>query len=442
MELREKLRLALAAAPDLRRASTLPRPPDGRANTAALPVKRQQTPSGDVYVAEERWASGRYHGHLALGEALDVSAEALARLAPGLDPADLERTAFIDIETTGLTGGTGTLAFLVGVATFEQGSACLRQYFLANVGGEEAMLAAIADLVSRCSNIVSFNGRCFDIPFLEARFVLSRLRSPFEGLAHMDLLLATRRLHRRRLDSCRLGAIEEAVLGVRRGRDIAGWAIPRLYYDYLRFGAAAPLADVFHHNKLDVLSLITLLAHTGRLLADHTPDDRGHCLALARWDEAQGRLARAAGLYRSVLERPSGGDEREVALHRLLPIQRRLGNWDDMEHLLARSLEDNRDAGSRIRLLVELAKIKEHRRRDFASAVALTREAIALREVLAHRQGTAHLRRAGDDNLDLRLARLLRRIRLNDGKRPGTNPRPQRFPPILTLSTSPAPQRC
>ncbi len=442
MELREKLRLALAVAPDLRRASSLPLPPDRRLSTASLPVERWQTPSGDVYVAEECWPGGRRHGHLALGEALDVSAEALARLAPGLGHADLERAAFIDIETTGLAGGTGTLAFLVGVATFEQGAVRLQQYFLANVGGEEAMLAAIADLVKRCSSIVSFNGRCFDIPLLEARFVLSRLRSPFAALAHVDLLLAARRLHRRRLDSCRLGVIEEAVLGVRRDRDIPGWAIPRLYYDYLRYGTASPLAAVFHHNKLDVLSLITLLAHTGRLLADHTPEDRGHCLALARWDEAQGRLARAAGLYRSVLDRPFGGEAREVALHALLRIQRRRGDWDEMERLLIGALEGNPAASARIRLLVELAKIKEHRGRDFASAAVLTREAISLREVIAHRRGTAHLSRPADDDLDLRLARLLRRRALDDGKRPGTAPRPQRFPPIGAGSTSPAPPRC
>src|SRR5574341_1284014 len=408
MELREKLRLALAAAPDLRRASTLPRPPDRGPSTGALPVERRQTPSGDVYVAEERWPSGRYHGHLALGEALKVSAEALARLAPGLGMGDLERAAFIDIETTGLAGGTGTLAFLGGVATFEQGTVRLRQYFLANLAGEEAMLAAVSDLASRCSSIVRFNGRCFDIPLLEARFVLNRLPSPFESLAHVDLLLAARRFYRRRLDSCRLGVIEETVLGVRRDRDIPGWAIPRLYYDYLRFGAASPLAPGFHHNKLDVRWLVTLLAHTGRLLADHTPVDPGHCLALARWDEDQGRLNSAAGLYRSVLERPSAGDVPEVALNRLLRIQRRLGDWDEMERLLVRALKGNPAGGSRIGLLVELAKVKEHRWRDFGSALALTREAISLREVIAHRQGTPHGSRFAGDDLHLRLARLPR----------------------------------
>lgn len=413
MDLREKLRLTLAAEPVVRqgRSAVLPgaatQPP--YPNLDWLPIEIRHTPLGDVYLAEERWPLRYRHGTLSLGEALDVGTEALGRLAPGVHPGHLESAAFIDIETTGLAGGTGTLAFLVGIANFEHDSACLRQYFLADIGGEEAMLSAIADHLAGCRTMVTFNGRCFDVPLLASRFVLGRLRPPFERLSHIDLLPAARRLYGRRLDSCRLSAIEEAVLGIRRGRDIPGWAVPRLYFNFLRSGDTPPLAAVFRHNRLDVLSLITLLARTGQLLADHAPADPGHCLALARWDEDQGRLTRAAKLYRSVLSCSTDADEQSIALHRLLRIERRLGDWDDMECLLLRALERDLSARFRIRLLVELAKIKEHRRHDFAFAEAVTREAIALRDVIAQRYVPSPPIGVGTDNLDLRLARLLRR---------------------------------
>src|SRR3972149_1459375 len=194
MQLREKLRLAPAAAP-VRSAST--QPPLAAAvlrHDLSLPVERQETEAGDVWVAEERWPLGFRHGHLALGHALEVGEAALARLAPGLEPADLERAAFVDVETTGLAGGTGTLAFMVGVATFENPGLCLRQFFLADLGGE----------------------------------------------------------------------------GARRG----GGA-----------GAGAP-------------------------------GDPHACLALARWDEAQGRLAQAAALYRSALDASIGGEGQGFGLPR------------------------------------------------------------------------------------------------------------------------------
>ena len=406
MHLREKLRLALAAAPVRSAPTQAPLADPVLRPHLPLPVERQETEAGNVWVAEERWPIGYRHGHLALGHALEVGEAALARLAPGLEPADLERAAFVDVETTGLAGGTGTLAFLVGVATFEGGRLCLRQFFLADLSGEEAMLAAVAQALDGCRAVVSFNGRSFDVPLLESRFIMTRLSPPFERLAHVDLLLAARRLYGQRLESCRLSALEEAVLGVRRQRDVPGWAVPRLYFDYLRHGAAQPLADVFRHNRLDVLSLVTLLAYIGQAARAGTPGDPHMCLALARWDEAQGRLAQAAALYRSALDASIGGEGQAFVLPRLVRIYRRLGRWQEMEGLLAKTLERSLPPRCRLEALVALAKLKEHRHRDFVAAQALTREALSLLDVLALRaEQPAGTRKA----LKCRLLRLQRR---------------------------------
>ncbi len=377
-------------------------PPD----LAALPVERRETELGDVYVAEERWPLRYRHGHLPLGEALAVNETALARLAPGLHPRDLERAAFVDVETTGLAGGTGTLAFLVGIATFEDESLCLRQYFLAHLGREEAMLAAVSRGLAGCRAIVSFNGRCFDVPLLESRFVLSRLRPPFERLAHVDLLLAARRLYGRRLASCRLGVLEEAVLGVRREHDIPGWAVPRLYFDYLRYGAAPPLAGVLRHNQLDVLSLVTLLARIAAVAGADRPDDPQQALALARWDESRWRLPQAASLYRQAADSGTAESMWTAAARGLVRVRRRLGQWTELEADLGAILDRDLRAVCRVEVLTELAKIKEHRRRDFRAAEALTRGGLMLADIAGLRESTESCHR---EQLERRLRRLVRR---------------------------------
>jgi len=247
------------------------------------------------------------------------------------------------------------------------------------------------------------------VPLLESRFIMSRLRPPFERLAHVDLLLAARRLYGRRLESCRLSALEEAVLGVHRQRDIPGWAVPRLYFDYLRHGAAQPLADVFRHNRLDVLSLVTLLARIGQAAGAGTPGDPQACLALARWDEAQGRLAQAAALYRSSLDAGIGDEGRTFVLPRLVRMYGRLGRYYEMEDLLTAALRDGLLAGGRLYALVELAKLKEHRHHDFIAAQALTREALSLLDVLALRSEQPSGTR---EALECRLLRLRRRAQL------------------------------
>ena len=146
----------------------------------------------------------------------------------------------MDVETTGLVGGTGTYVFLVGLGTFEDSAFHLRQFFLAGLGGERAMLAAVAEVLAGCRALVSFNGRWFDLPLLETRLTLSRLPALHQGLPHLDLLYPARRLYRRRLPSCRLVSLEEALLGLEREDDIPGCAIPALYFDYVRRGEAGP----------------------------------------------------------------------------------------------------------------------------------------------------------------------------------------------------------
>lgn len=368
-----------------------------------------ETARGPVYVAEEWWPLDHRHGRLALGDALSLGAPALSRLTSGLTAAELAEAAFLDVETTGLSGGTGTYVFLVGLGTFEDGAFHLRQFFLADLWGETAMLAAVAAVLERCRALVTFNGRRFDLPLLETRLTLSRLPPTAPSLPHLDLLYPARRLYSRRLPSCRLAALECALLGVEREDDVPGWAIPALYFEYVRRGAARPLRAVFKHNALDILSLVVLTAHLGRLWSTLPPEEPDDCLALARWEESEGRTREATALYKAALGSGLDGDLRAYARRRLAHLCRRQGRWEDAARLWQEEAGDGGPVGRRLEALVELAKLAEHRRRDYVAAEALTRRALSLLEVVSIRDGAGGICLAQREALEHRLWRLRRR---------------------------------
>ena len=167
-------------------------------------VIERTSPLGSVTLRDEFFPLTHKHGRVALHEALDCPVPFTHRLAPGLSPEQLQRAAFLDIETTGLSGGEHAFAFLVGIGTFDNLAFRVRQYFLAQPFNEPAMLAAVANTLERCTYLVTFNGASFDLPRLSARFHLASLPNPLIGLEHIDLLVPARRLYSHILDSRRL----------------------------------------------------------------------------------------------------------------------------------------------------------------------------------------------------------------------------------------------
>ena len=178
---------------------------------------------------------------------MDAPLDAVAGWAdePRFLDLDLEHFAFIDTETTGLAGGTGTYTFLIGVGRFEKDEFRLVQFFLTNPGEETAQLAAFSEFIAPCEAVVSFNGKSFDIPLINTRFIINRWPSPLTGLAHLDLLHLARRLWKARLSGCTLGDLETHILGMKRSEhDVPGWMIADLYFDYLHTGDSRPLLGV------------------------------------------------------------------------------------------------------------------------------------------------------------------------------------------------------
>lgn len=168
---------------------------------------------------------------------------------------------FFDTETTGLSGGTGTRAFMVGASDFVPGGLRVRQLLITHLSAEPAMLRAFAGWLTEDTRLVSYNGRCYDAPLLAARYRLARQGTPLAGIEHLDLLFPTRRRYRGVWENCRLGTIERHALGIVREDDLPGSEAPGAWLQYLRGGDAGLLRRVLQHNFQDVVTLAHLLLH-------------------------------------------------------------------------------------------------------------------------------------------------------------------------------------
>lgn len=334
------------------------------------------TDLGDTFVYQERFASDYLHGQTPLHphSSLDImsawAADARLRELP------LDAFAFLDTETSGLAGGTGTYAFLVGVGRFtSEGDFLLHQFFMRDPSEEAALLEGLAGILAPAQALVTFNGKAFDAPLLTTRYRMHRIPVPFADFAHLDLLPLARRLWRERLESRALKYLEENILQAPRTiEEVPGYEIPWLYFDYLRTGDARPLKGVFYHNAMDVVALAALLSHTAAMLADpfHEMIEHGlDVIALARLYEDLGQWDTAARLFERGLQMSLGREDFSHAVRRLSVLQKRRGDFEQ-----ATRLWEQAAAEGHIYAHVELAKYFEHRQRDPKTALKWTRSAL------------------------------------------------------------------
>lgn len=341
----------------------------------ALPGAWHETSEGACYYVERRYSVGHMRGPVALGSVLTARPSVLwdAGRVPNLRDLDARRLLFLDTETTGLSGGTGTYVFLVGVAFFAESGdeVVLRQYFLSDVSAERALLHALNELFSGFGAVVTFNGKSFDWPLLETRYTLSRLRCVMKDPPHLDMLGPSRRLWKDRLVSCSLDMLEMHVLGVRRGFDIPGWRIPALYFQYLRGGHVGHVLPVFDHNEHDLLTLMALTGHVGRIL--DAPDEidlqAAELFGLAKLYEDLGKYADALRMYERGIVLDPSDELRGVALRRLSLLYKHLQQRDEAVAIWASLASE----GTHLMFpYLELAKHYEHRAKDYAAAERYT----------------------------------------------------------------------
>ncbi len=324
-----------------------------------LPFVEQHLPSGSYFQRVERLPLSHRVGSVGVEAALQADPAVLAELAldPRVAASPPSGWLFIDTETTGLGGG-GALVFLVGLASIEpSGVVVVEQLLMAEPNDEQALLERIAERVAGASMLVSFNGKAFDRPLLDGRYVLSRMR-PLPERAHLDLLHVGRRLHRRRLGRCTLKRVESEVLGFERGDDIDGSEVGAIYSHFLRSSDATGLNAVVTHNYWDVISMVALVG----LYGQRTPPLVGEDLAgLARTLDRAGATGHAERVADIACEQNGGAEAYRIRAELAKSRGDSSGAVRDFERLCLEADDP--------RARLELAKLYEHKLRQPARAL-------------------------------------------------------------------------
>jgi len=336
----------------------------------------EKNDSGEFFLARQALPFGRPYGKLRIGDLAGADLSPLRLVFANASLPDPAKLIYLDTETTGLAGGTGTCAFLIGIGALEGSQFAIRQFFLRDYPEEKAALAALTEALASYEGVVTFNGKTFDIPLLETRYSLARLRSPFQRLVHLDVLHPARRLWKLRLASCELTNLEKHVLGIAREGDVPGSEIPQIYFDYLRSGNAQALQPVFFHNSLDIVTLAALTVELARTLGEESAVAASSLdlFSLSRILDRARATDRSSAACRQALAQGLPESVEARALWQLAVQHKRRRQHEEAAELwnqLAR-----REEPLALKALEELAIYYEHRRRDAATALVFTTAAL------------------------------------------------------------------
>lgn len=332
---------------------------------------------GTCFLVEKKIPMSTLYGGYRLGAALEVGSDAITALG-GVDCQILETTSkllYLDTETTGLSGGAGTVAFLVGTGFFEGDYFVIRQYFMRDYDEEAAMLEELAQLFTEHQGFVTFNGKAFDINLLQSRFISNRFRPFFKDLPNLDLLYPSRRVWGLKLESCRLSSLEENILSEYRIDDIPGAQIPYVYFKYLEDRDAREIKRVISHNESDILSMVSLLSKLSDMMSNPFSQTDGGFELLG-----VGRLFEANGRTEEQLECLEACTESELftvrmnAVKRLTKVYKRKGSYEQaLDHWEALDAENPEFETFH---LIEMAKYYEHKSKNPLMALSIVDKAI------------------------------------------------------------------
>ena len=333
---------------------------------------------GRFFLVSRVVKSSSPHGNRSILDAFDFDMSAAAMLAnnPIISEYSSSDALFLDTETTGLAGGTGTMAFLIGLGWFEEGHFQVRQLLARDFGEEKAALAYLQEIARRKRFLVTFNGKAFDVNLLTTRFIMNRMQSDLARLPHLDLLHPSRRILGHRLENCRLVTLESDILGVTREGDIPGWEIPQRYFDWLRRRDPHLLSDIFEHNRLDVVSMATLTAHLVDILTAHALTRQTHTddyLAAARLHLKHAN-AQGAQKILNIFQEKTCDEFSWQSKKKLAQLYKRTGRMDEAAHLW-----EQMAACEPVEFypISELAKYLEHRKRAYRRTKDLIENALA-----------------------------------------------------------------
>ena len=335
-----------------------------------------------VQLFENPYTLGARYGQVMISLGLEIPGKALAKLSHDVafEGLSLDSALFLDLETTGLAGGTGTLPFLVGMGYYRDGRFNVAQYFLSEMGDEGRMVRELGQFFREMDfkSVVTYNGKAFDMPLLETRFALQRERFPLAGLPHLDFLFSARHLWKHRYESCRLSHLAREIVRADRDEDIPGAEIPIRYFQYIRSGDFSLIEPILYHNQEDILSLLGVVIE-GALLFDRgrrpsqDEADAMDLVGIGRLCESAGDLERSIELFEKAL----GGDlSGEVSVQVRTKLSRHFKKnraWDK-----AVPLWQGAAGGDAFSSCRELAMYYEHREKNYEEAIRAAEEGLAL----------------------------------------------------------------
>lgn len=329
-------------------------------------------------------------------------------LEPAAEELNLRRTLFIDLETTGLSGGAGTYAFLIGLGHIELDHIVVRQYLLPDFQYEWLLLKYIENNLGNFENIISFNGKSFDIPLLRNRFVLNRMDSVLDELMHIDVLYAARRLWKKRVSACDLQNLEYVILGQERQYDVPSEMIPHIYFEFIRKRRAAMLRDVLEHNFYDITNMVLLSLVIGQVVEDPLDrlEEHDDIYSLARFYYHWKFFREALPLLEYLIDSPLDKMLKNDVSFLLSMTHKKMGNFKKSSLLFKRLLKSSKDHPEAIE---ELAKYYEHREKNYSAALELVEQSIEYTTLLEQLDRESPLLQI-KASLQYRHQRLLRKI--------------------------------
>jgi uncharacterized protein YprB with RNaseH-like and TPR domain len=348
---------------------------------------------GKFVLVEKRFDLDYRHGKVRLASCLEHADNVLARLCFSKNsacetstcssPFDLKKTVFIDCETTGLAGGVGTYAFLVGIGYFSAGSKgqdsefIINQYFMRDFDEEPAVLLAVSEKLNNFQSMASYNGKCYDLPLLENRSIVNRIDFDSKTWSHLDLLFPCRRLWKRRIQDCSLANVEQKILNVEREIDIPSYLIPQIYFDYLRSGIIDPLIPVFHHNIYDILSLVGLSVLISQAIQDFDAtgiEDPIDLYSLGIFHYSLGNYPKSIACFENALSKDMPIEWQKAIYMNLAYVYKRIGKIEPAVQIWRHLLKE--EFSFSFFVYEELAKYYEHKERDYPQALLIVDRAL------------------------------------------------------------------
>jgi uncharacterized protein YprB with RNaseH-like and TPR domain len=352
------------------------------------------------------------HGLHSLSE-LSEAAAGLTAFHP-VEQASAEQILFLDLETTGLGVGTGNVPFMIGIGYMSKEQFVIEQTLIRNPAEERAMLVYMAEKFQHYTYLATYNGKTFDWPLVQNRFIMNGLSRKIWEPKQLDFLHPARSIWRNTLVSCRLSHVEEERLGIHRKDDVPGSLAPQLYFQYLATGDPSPLEGVFHHNETDMLSLACLAVRFGHLLSGNIesyiplPDEPEEMVRTGLWLERMGRIKLSERLYHMAAE---AADANPSTLLMLAARDKKAGNWDRavllwQKAIIHSSLHYNSATNE---ACIELAMYYEHKLKDYESALGHANQ--AFEQAMTHSMLTKRdsKKRAELEALRNRITRLRRK---------------------------------